>query len=210
MENVKVCSKCGEEKPLSEFWKNRSTFDGLQYQCKTCLINRKEERIRSKKWYQNNKDKSQESHKEYYQVNQDRIRSMSWHWYQLNKEKKKKQRKEHYQDTKGNMSGQHRANRAMSRSIWKALKGNKNGRRWEKLVGYTLHDLITHLELLFDTKMNWGNYGSYWHIDHIKPKSLFKYDSQESSGFKECWALENLQPLEAIENIKKGNRYVKN
>ncbi len=42
-----------------------------------------------------------------------------------------------------------------------------------------------------------------WHIDHITPKSHFNYKTPED---KECWALENLQPLEAIENMRKYNK----
>ena len=98
-------------------------------------------------------------------------------------------------------------NYKISRSICKALKGKKAGRKWEKLVGYTLQDLIERLESLFDENMNWENQGSYWHIDHIKPKSLFNYDSPKDKEFKECWALSNLQPLEAKANIKKYNHY---
>ena len=36
MENSKKCSKCGRELPVSEFWKNASTEDGLQTYCKEC------------------------------------------------------------------------------------------------------------------------------------------------------------------------------
>jgi 5-methylcytosine-specific restriction endonuclease McrA len=61
--------------------------------------------------------------------------------------------------------------------------------------------------------MTWDNHGKYekgkkkWQIDHIKPKSLFNFETPEDPEFKECWALENLQPLEAMENIKKGNKF---
>jgi hypothetical protein len=33
---MKRCPKCGETKPLTEFWKNRSTSDGVQAWCKPC------------------------------------------------------------------------------------------------------------------------------------------------------------------------------
>ena len=33
MEKLKKCSKCGRELPVSEFWKNASTEDGLQTYC---------------------------------------------------------------------------------------------------------------------------------------------------------------------------------
>ena len=40
----------------------------------------------------------------------------------------------------------------------------------------------------------------------IYPQSKLLYDSMEHPNFLKCWALENLQPLEAKENISKGNR----
>lgn len=33
---MKVCYKCGEKKPLSEFSKNKAKYDGLSSQCKAC------------------------------------------------------------------------------------------------------------------------------------------------------------------------------
>jgi hypothetical protein len=77
---------------------------------------------------------------------------------------------------------------------------NKNGRHWEDVVGYKLEDLKIHIEKQFDSKMSWDNYGTYWHIDHIIPRSYFSMEQT-----KDCWALENLRPLEAKENIYKSN-----
>jgi hypothetical protein len=95
----------------------------------------------------------------------------------------------------------------MGRAIWFALKGKKNGRKWEILVDYSLKDLMKYLEKQFNNKMNWDNYGSYWEVDHIKPKSLFHYQIPEDPEFKKCWALENLQPLEISLNRKKHNNF---
>lgn len=33
----KRCRTCKHIKPLTEFWKNKSTLDGLQARCKTCI-----------------------------------------------------------------------------------------------------------------------------------------------------------------------------
>lgn len=85
--------------------------------------------------------------------------------------------------------------------------GDKGRRKWETLVGYTVDQLMAHLESKFDSNMSWKNHGSYWHIDHIKPKSWFTYTSPDDPQFKECWSLANLQPLEAKQNIRKSNRY---
>ncbi len=45
-----------------------------------------------------------------------------------------------------------------------------------------------------------------WHIDHIIPKSSFSFQNNTDQGFKKCWALSNLQPLWAIDNIRKGSK----
>jgi len=93
--------------------------------------------------------------------------------------------------------------RNISKAIWNWIKENKNYKHWEDLVGYTKEELFKHLENQFDQSMTWENYGTKWHIDHIKPLSWFSYETQ----FKEAWDLNNLQPMIAEENLSKGNRY---
>jgi len=57
--------------------------------------------------------------------------------------------------------------------------------------------------------MNWDNHGKYWHIDHIMPQSILPYISMEDDNFKKCWALDNLRPLEAIQNMKDGDSRIR-
>ena len=92
-----------------------------------------------------------------------------------------------------------------SRRMRKSLNNLKGGRSWEALAGYTLKELKAHLEAKFTNGMSWENYGE-WHIDHIIPLSNFVFTDTNSNEFKECWSLQNLQPLWAIENIKKSNK----
>ena len=94
----------------------------------------------------------------------------------------------------------------MSERMRDALRGNKSGRHWETIVGYTLSDLMRHIEALFSPGMSWDNFGE-WHIDHVKPQALFRYESSDDAEFHECWALPNLQPLWAHDNLVKGARY---
>lgn len=54
---VKVCSKCGEEKSLDEFYKREGARDGHRADCKVC-----KESV-SKKWKKDNPDKRKEIHK---------------------------------------------------------------------------------------------------------------------------------------------------
>ena len=95
----------------------------------------------------------------------------------------------------------------VSKRMRHALKGNKASRHWETLVSYSLQELREHLEHRFLAGMIWNNYGE-WHIDHIIPKSLWQYTNSEDSEFQQCWALANLQPLWAYDNLKKGNKNI--
>lgn len=92
-----------------------------------------------------------------------------------------------------------------SRLINMALRGGKAGRKWQSLVGYTLDDLRCHLERQFVKGMTWRNYGE-WHVDHIRPRSSFQFTSADDAEFKACWALTNLQPLWAPDNLSKRDK----
>ena len=99
----------------------------------------------------------------------------------------------------------------MSSNVRHSMKGNKAGRHWETLVGYTVADLKLHLESQFEDWMNWENYGNkkgQWSIDHIIPISYFKNIATNEIEFRECWSLKNLRPLNHIENIRKGNKLI--
>jgi len=94
----------------------------------------------------------------------------------------------------------------MSNGIYLSLKGKKNGRKWSSLVGYDVNELIKHLEKQFTPEMSWDNYGTYWEIDHIIPRSYFEYIGAEDLSFKTCWSLKNLRPLEKSANRIKHNK----
>lgn len=80
----------------------------------------------------------------------------------------------------------------------------KGGRRTFALLGYAVEQLVAHLESRFAPGMSWENYGrNGWHIDHIRPLSSFTYSTPDCPDFKEAWALSNLQPLWAIDNLRK-------
>lgn len=95
-----------------------------------------------------------------------------------------------------------RLKKNISRAINRAI--HKNGESTFDYLPYAIEELKFHLEAQFDEKMTWDNYGSYWHIDHIKPHSLFHYTSMNDEAFKKCWSLENLRPLEAKQNMSDG------
>lgn len=81
-------------------------------------------------------------------------------------------------------------------------KGAKSGRKTFEILGYTPEDLRNHLDKLFLPGMSWENYGE-WHIDHVIPLSAFNYETPDDIDFRRAWALSNLQPLWAFDNISK-------
>lgn len=100
----------------------------------------------------------------------------------------------------------------ISNAILRALKkgkSNKAGYSILQFLGYTIFDLKQHLTNQFDQYMSWNNYGSYWHIDHIIPQSDLPYANMKDHNFKLCWALNNLRPLEAKQNIIDGVRRIR-
>lgn len=108
-------------------------------------------------------------------------------------------------------------NREIARLINIALKYN-NIYVIKNILPYSGYELKLHLEGQFESWMNWSNRGSYiknswddsdpntwvWHIDHIIPKSDFKFNSVHDEEFKKCWALENLRPYSGKQNIFDG------
>lgn len=236
---TKICFKCGKEKPISKFYKDKKSKDGYGYYCKECqskmakeyyhnnLEKFKEYRINNrgkisqhqKEYYQNNAELLKEKGKKYYQDNLEKMRKKNkeYYWDNLGKHKeygkkyrsnnrdKARQSQKEYMKRKRESDPVFKLNHNISTGIYNSLKGNKNGHHWEDLVGYSLSDLKNHLEVQFKDGITWQNYGK-WHIDHIVAKSLFNIKGPKSKGFKKCWALENLRPMWAKENIKKKNK----
>lgn len=100
---------------------------------------------------------------------------------------------------------QYAINQRMRVSIRKALRGAKAGRSWEQLVGYTVEQLIAHLEKQVPRGYTMSDLiGGRLHIDHITPKSAF--DVTDPEQLRACWCLSNLRPLPSRENIAKGRR----
>ena len=75
------------------------------------------------------------------------------------------------------------------------------------LLGYGAAELRDHIAAQFKSGMTWDNYGLYgekWHVDHIRPVSSFKLPDE----IVDCFALPNLQPLWAKDNLSKHNKRV--
>jgi hypothetical protein len=229
MSATKVCSRCQTEKDISHYYPKRG-------RCKQCLLElnneyrnkpeikeaqlaRDRDRWRRIKQEKNarrnaiNKTKANSPEEMQRRENRKLQRKLEAAQRRIEKLEERIARKRELRriyNNKLRSTNKGKIDHVMSNAIRSHLlfEGvSKEKRQWEKLVGYSVADLIAHLEKQFKPEMNWDNYGTYWHIDHVKPKSWFAFQSAEDQSFRECWALSNLQPLEAKLNISKGNRY---
>jgi len=210
---MKICNKCKKGKNLTDFNKHSREKDGHDPTCRECI------KVIRKKWDKKYtiSDKFKESQKrfrktekrkeyirlymrQYIKTEKGKILVKRNNDSRHNKEWYKRWVKDHYENN--------RLSVIMSVRIRQSLNGNKNNAHWENLVDYTLRELREHLELLFKPEMTWENHTvNGWHIDHIKPISLFNITDYNCEDFKKCWSLNNLQPLWAEENMKKGAKY---
>lgn len=86
MENTKRCSKCGRELPLSEFYKRKSSKDGLQAYCKDC------KKQHGKQWRADNSD----YFKQWYAEHRDERLEKMKQWYADNADERKQYNKQYY------------------------------------------------------------------------------------------------------------------
>lgn len=82
------------------------------------------------------------------------------------------------------------------------MKSN-NLKSYSKKLGCTLKVFKNHIESQFKDGMSWDNYGK-WHLDHIYPLSVAI--KQGDDIFLKACHYTNLQPLWAVDNIKKSNK----
>ena len=165
--------------------------------------NRDRDLERSRKHYEANKEIYQLRSNQQYNADKKKHYEQGRVWIAANPEKQRESGRKYnkaYRSTpKGNITST--ISKRMNESL---RKGMKAGRHWETLVDFTVDQLKLHLEKLFTPEMNWGNYGTYWHIDHKLPVAMFSYEKPEDIDFRICWSIKNLQPLEAKENMSKG------
>ena len=215
-----ICKEC--HSALAKEWRDANT-DRQSETSRSWYENNKERKANRARLLRNSdKEAARRKEREKYARNKQRINKYQALWRAKNKEGLNKVRSKWIESNREKIREQGRIvakkrrstpnghlNANVSGAISASLRGNKNGRSWETLVGFTLNQLKVHLEKQFVDGMTWENYGPEWHIDHIIPKSVFNFTIPEHIDFKRCWSLKNLQPLWAKENLVKYNKLEK-
>jgi hypothetical protein len=214
-----ICKKCKINKLESDFRINRGSYEK---NCKSCRKNYKNEndpewqqtfKIRRKKNIQKYHDTHKEQEQKYRINNKEQINKRVKNY---KKSKLTKKCKNPVIKLRNNVSN-------LVRSYFKKNKTSKNGKSILNYLPYTIKQLKIYIESLFEPWMNWNNHGRYdvntwndndsstwkWQLDHIIPHSTFNYSSMEDKSFRDCWALSNLRPLSAKQNILDGTSKIR-
>lgn len=177
----KACTKCGEEKPIDGFLfrKDRGRHSTV---CRTCTNTRLLARLHANpglasKYYQQYKTSNPDSYKR-----------------RITRANAKR-----YGTPRGKLDA------LIRNAVYRSLAGTRKQASTYEALGYSLDTLKQHLERQFQRGMSWENYGE-WHVDHIVPLAEFEIDGTDSAGFRAAWALGNLRPLWATENILKRDK----
>ena len=78
---TRVCRKCGQEKPLEEFAKNKECVLGHSHICKQCKAEQ------SRKWHAANFEKARENNRKWHAANFEKARERHRKWRAANLEK---------------------------------------------------------------------------------------------------------------------------
>ncbi len=188
---IKTCIKCKQPYSTTEFYKDKTRYDGLNNKCKLCC------KRQSKKYYSEHTNECKQKFKPY---NQQRY---------LDNKIKIKQQTVQYKKNRRKKDISFKLLDNCRRRLNYALKGNPKSTNSIKLLSCTGEQLKLHLESLWLPEMSWNNYGNgmnKWNIDHIIPCAKFNMVDPEQQ--KKCFHFSNLQPMWQKDNLTKSNKVI--
>lgn len=184
---TKVCKKCGIEKNICEFNKDRhNKKDGRRYRCRECT------RIEYREFYYENRI-TEIDRQVNYQTN--------------NKENVKIKRNSRFHEKYNNdLLYKLKINlRNRIKHFLRSKNFNPKLNLTYNIIGCSPEEFKQFIESKFVDGMSWENYSHKgWHIDHVIPLSSA---NTEEEVFKLCHYT-NLQPLWSNENYKKGDKII--
>lgn len=192
--STKVCSDCGEEKDLSDFYKRNDSSDGYRANCKSChniktkpstkrYQSKESSKLKAKisnyNYWINNKDELSLKKKIYREENKDRLLKQKSDYYKTNRDiiiKKNIERNKFYLSTNSLYRLKENIRGLVRNSIKR--RGFIKSQKTENIIGISIFDFMKYIESKFEPWMSWENYGKYngdfnygWDIDHIIPTS---------------------------------------
>lgn len=166
-----------------------------------------------KEWRKNNPDKVYEYNQKRWTSRKEEMTQANKDYYVNNTKKINDQKKEYNQRVKEktnarfNFRYKHdihfRIRHILRSTLKRAIKKGYVRGMAINLLGCSIDDFKIYIASLFAEGMSWDNHGA-WHLDHKKPLSSFDLTNLEQLA--EASHYSNLQPLWAVDNLKKGSR----
>lgn len=178
---VKTCNKCGDTKPLSEFYKSKQNKDGHHVVCKVC------DKELSAAWYKANRERKNEANAAWYKANRERHKELIAAWRKANKERHKE------------------ASAAWRKANKGAVNATNAKRRATKKQATPKWADLDEIKQIYDKAAEMNKYcielgtDIRYHVDHVIP-----LQNDKVSGLH---VPENLQIITAEENMRKNNKF---
>ncbi len=167
--------------------------------------NKEKVKLSEKKYYLKNREKRIKYQREYRSIHQEACREYNKKYYFKNKERLS-ENNTRYARERRKTNPSFKILDTLRKRMLNALKGKNKSASTMNLLGVKNIEIVwQRLESLFQDGMTRENHGM-WHIDHITPCTAF--DLTDSEQQKKCFHYTNLQPLWAIDNMRKYNKII--
>lgn len=214
-----VCNQCSIEKTMDKYYasnlskckecvKNNTKKNTLENPEHKKIVDKKwrdenpeRKKLNDKKWRENNIERKSETDRLYRELkknDQDHLDMM--------KKCRKNWKDNHYKEWISKPE-----NKLLDRTrrrVWECMKSFNETKKDHtiKLLGCKMSFYVKWLEYLFDSRMSFDNYGSYWEIDHVIPCSKFDLSNLENQ--QQCFSWINTRPLEKTKNRSKNDKII--
>jgi len=225
--SVKFCSKCNQDKDISEFQERKGTRPTREAHCKSCvaeykrawsrknkerLVQKKREYYQEQKHYiketrAQTKEELQIKQKLYREKNKEKIAQSLKEWRKANKDRLQKYDSA-YKKQKKLLEPNFKLVCLLRVRLKKALANKQKTGSAVRDLGMPIDAFLTYLNLDAIDKYGLPYTGneSKFHIDHIRP--LASFNLEDVKQLKQAVHWSNLQVLRAEENLQKGAEYV--
>lgn len=175
----KTCTKCGITKPIEEFYRKRSTKDGLRPECKSCTkaVNDKYKKAnrdylneKKREYREANRELIRAKNAEYRDRNRDVIRERAREWSRRNAEKRREYGRLRYLENKEIISRKIKEWNERNRWSRRQREERRRTRKLELLADFTREDWNRCLDAFNHSCAYCGSKGDLQQ-DHFVPLS---------------------------------------
>lgn len=187
---TKTCTKCGEEKEVTEFHKCSKVKSGYRSCCKKCrkmyqTLSKEKIKQYGKGYREKRRDTILKKKREYYENNKDTLLERQKEYYEYNKQLIRATRKKYVENNRAKVNHNAKLYKLRKRNAAPSWLSGPQLAHIKRT--YKLREIVSEVT------------GMTYHVDHIVP-----LQGENVCGLHVPW---NLVVIPAIDNISKSNTY---